>query len=661
MLPLHSKTNPTRRPLLLVAVAGAAIILLSAAGLSSTRTYTLTWADAEPGSASIGNATNAHVDFDYVVFPTSSPAGSYSQYSTYTQILPDWCIDAHFALGHTCAPGYYGNELPRGQDAFDLVWTWVNSSDPRLRDAMDAARLEDGLEAEEATTDKLFRDHDELRHSFRSVLRHFRSYIRSLTLFTSDFPAGDADYEVIQEILDAYGDGTPEMDVEYSDLGNSQLRLGLRPSWLRPNARAWRDGDAELGLQFQSEVFESYAGTSFNSIYLNDDFYMMWDLTPADFHTGAMGTVLRLDSYLLVAPSPDPTLITAAGEWGPLFASNALLSARFGWRGRPYTQHVPKALSRALLDEVHDIWGSEMRRTGMHRFRGMGLGAGEEGGDAYGVFLTVHLGVERWREALLWAFVVGRIGGEGDTWGKPERTRAWRDVGGEDGVGELHVKLTRRRSTDVGRVKGVMRKAGHAWSDRTHYAFSSEDGYPYTFPGQNDDGAGWPLFSGQALGNELCVLPAACFAGGSASAVFKRVAFEEAVACGDCIIHALRAQSGEYGLSAFLPEPEHIVTLDKDQYTTKSAPIPRLPLQREGDFRLESVLADRTQGGEVNVRSWTLRLLERYRFVIGASLSLDVVNLADEAMVDCRRLGYGATDDSDAAGCERPPISVDEH
>lgn len=192
---------------------------------------------------------------------------------------------------------------------------------------------------------------------------------------------------------------------------------------------------------------------------------MLWDLTPENFHTGAMGSVLRFDPPLLVAPSPVAELITPAGEWGPLFASNALLSARFGWRGRPYTQHVPKALSRRLLAEVQAMWGAEMERTAGHRFRGM------EGGDAYGVFLAMHLGVERWREALLWAFIVGRVGGAGDAWGELERVRAWAAVGGDEMEERLRVVLTRRRSTDPARVKGVMRKTGYEWSGRTHYAF----------------------------------------------------------------------------------------------------------------------------------------------------------------------------------------------
>lgn len=186
-----------------------------------------------------------------------------------------------------------------------------------------------------------------------------------------------------------------------------------------------------------------------------------------------MGPVLRLDLTLLVASEPPPETvetISALGEWGPLYASNALLSHRFGWRARPYSQHVPKALSRSLLQEVSEMWPAAMTRTAGHKFRGMVSENGQEG-DAYCVFLAMHLGVERWREALLWSFVVARIGGGGDEWGELELTRAWAAVGGDEREKDLRVKLTSRKSADEGRVKAVMRKAGYVWSDRTRYAF----------------------------------------------------------------------------------------------------------------------------------------------------------------------------------------------
>lgn len=173
MLPLHKFKHPTpwlRRPLLQsFVVVAAAVTLLSFTGLSRTHTYTLTWAEADASSRSQSSPSVSLSDLqqEYVVFPSQSQSSSPPQ--PRIQALPEWCIDAHFALGHTCAPHYYGNALHKGTggEKFDLVWTWVNSSDSQLRTAMDDARREEGLELEEEediegesnepTEDKLYR------------------------------------------------------------------------------------------------------------------------------------------------------------------------------------------------------------------------------------------------------------------------------------------------------------------------------------------------------------------------------------------------------------------------------------------------------------------------------------------------------------------------
>ena len=42
-------------------------------------------------------------------------------------------------------------------------------------------------------------------------------------------------------------------------------RMGQLPSWLSASEQGrWRDGDVELVVAYQSQVFENYMGTSFN-------------------------------------------------------------------------------------------------------------------------------------------------------------------------------------------------------------------------------------------------------------------------------------------------------------------------------------------------------------------------------------------------------------
>lgn len=109
------------------------------------------------------------------------------------------------------------------------------------------------------------------------------------------------------------------------------------------------------------------------------------------------------------------------------------------------------------------------------------------------------------------------------------------------------------------------------------------------------------------------------------------------------VIAALRSSSGVLGLSAFLPprqrkskssvpsslwdqllyfdiwggedDGEDMAEDDSDQSTLPVAHLPLVKSWAEGNFSLHAVL---DPYGVVNVRAWTLRLLERYRFVIGA-------------------------------------------
>lgn len=72
--------------------------------------------------------------FDAAYLPFEPPAqnltDSDSTSLTPTQVLPDHCRDAYFSSGAVC----YDPHLP----AMDIVWTWVNGSDPLL----EAAKLD---------------------------------------------------------------------------------------------------------------------------------------------------------------------------------------------------------------------------------------------------------------------------------------------------------------------------------------------------------------------------------------------------------------------------------------------------------------------------------------------------------------------------------------
>jgi hypothetical protein len=134
-----------------------------------------------------------------------------------------------------------------------------------------------------------YRDHDELRHSFRSVLTHFRPYIRQFHLFTSDFsfspdkytssnssspstqPASNTNNTHTITPRDPSPSHLPtspnytHIIPPYIPNASNRLRLGQVPNWLSTEEEGeWRDGEVGLAMVYHSQVFEGWEGTSFN-------------------------------------------------------------------------------------------------------------------------------------------------------------------------------------------------------------------------------------------------------------------------------------------------------------------------------------------------------------------------------------------------------------
>ncbi|KAH9933266.1 hypothetical protein B0H21DRAFT_835315 [Amylocystis lapponica] len=541
--------------------------------------------------------------------------------------LPTSCLEDYFALGEPC----YGSNVTR----LDLLWTWVNGSDPlgvqAQQDAIDAYEPDDPYRpVSTKTSARLYRDHDELRHSMRSVLLNFRPHARHFRLLTADYPVPSTDPDLAFSTEDGW-------------------RLGQVPQWLdlsRQTARGtWRDGDVELSLTHHAEIFSPYEGTNFNSlaiesqlghlegisenfVYMNDDLYFLSPVTATTFYTSAYGLVLHMQPNLLVSPLKPPRGIK--GEWRSMGESNYLLSQRFGSRHRPYIVHEAKTVSRALLGELEAHWPDAFAASATHPFRETRIGTG----DVNTLFLHAHFVVERAREALLWAWAVARVGAPDDAWGAREARAAWEALGGVWGEDTLEVRAAYRATLEPERVERALGLSGHDGVGRTTYEFSSLDGYAYVGLGTNGLKHFHSLQADEDADRPYCEIEyATCFGepgeSGSASEVFKHIAFAR-LECGDCVITALVRASGPLGVSAFLPPADRVLgTLAGRAPAPAPQPAPapapaHLPVTadwRNGSFALRDVMS-RAPGAERSVRAWTRALLLRYRYVLGNTPAL---------------------------------------
>lgn len=108
---------------------------------------------------------------------------------------------------------------------------------------------------------------------------------------------------------------------------------------------------------------------------------------------------------------------------------------RFGHRGRPYLSHMAKALGSHFMQELETIWPDEFAKTASHIVRN----DFDRDPDIYPGYLMTHYVVERWREALLWSFIVASMGDDDDGW---DDWRAWKALGGR--LGKNSVAVTRK-------------------------------------------------------------------------------------------------------------------------------------------------------------------------------------------------------------------------
>ena len=153
----------------------------------------------------------------------------------------------------------------------------------------------------------------------------------------------------------------------------------------------------------------------------------------------------------------------------PLFSSlTSLPGDRFGARHRPYITHEAKAASVPLLHEMSVMWATQFARTATHPFRE--TAAGES--DPSMLFQLVHFTIERWREALLWAWAVGRHGAVDDGWSREAMDGAWVQLGGVVGEARVGVRARLRESLDLAKVDANLRASGHREADSTKYEFS---------------------------------------------------------------------------------------------------------------------------------------------------------------------------------------------
>ncbi|MEU6882277.1 stealth family protein [Streptomyces sp. NPDC046712] len=221
----------------------------------------------------------------------------------------------------------------------DVVYTWVDDSDPVWRAGRDAARRGTGPGRalhEQAANDARYTSRDELRYSLRSI-HQYAPWVRHIYLVT----AGQ-----VPSWLDT---GCPGITVvDHRDIFSDHAALPT----------------------FNSHAIESQLhhieGLSEHFLYLNDDVFFGRPVHPGRFFHPNGLTKFFMSKALIPAGRRDPgdLPVNAAGK-----NSRGLIAQQFGTVISQKMKHTPHALRVSVLDEIERTYPEAHLLTQHARFR----------------------------------------------------------------------------------------------------------------------------------------------------------------------------------------------------------------------------------------------------------------------------------------------------
>ncbi|RVU28988.1 sugar phosphotransferase [Streptomyces antnestii] len=218
----------------------------------------------------------------------------------------------------------------------DVVYTWVDGSDPELRARRESYRVgKPRIHARETGASR-YTSHDELKYSLRS-LDMYAPFVRNVYVVTD----------------------------------------GQTPAWLNPAAAGIQIVDHKdiFADPTALPVFNSHAvetqlhhitGLSERYLYFNDDFFLGRPVTAGHFFHGNGVAKIPFSPFQLGLGEPHPD------EPAPNSAGKNVRRLLFDAHGRFTTNkfmHTPQPQIRAVMEEAEERFAEDVARTSSSRFR----------------------------------------------------------------------------------------------------------------------------------------------------------------------------------------------------------------------------------------------------------------------------------------------------
>ena len=223
------------------------------------------------------------------------------------------------------------------EEPVDVVYTWVDSTDPEWQAARNTWAERQHIEMQSWGNDERYVDRDELRYSLRSLCA-YAPFVRNVYIVTAGHQPG------------------------WLDSTHGRIRV-VTHAEIFPNAN-------DLPT-FNSHAIEAclhrIPDLSENFLYFNDDVFLGRETSIDSFFTKS-GLIKSRFSPLHVAATEKPGQSAIPTDWASYNAVR-LIARDFGLRFDRKLSHVPIPMKRSLLQEIEDKYPASVANTRSARFR----------------------------------------------------------------------------------------------------------------------------------------------------------------------------------------------------------------------------------------------------------------------------------------------------
>lgn len=428
----------------------------------------------------------------------------------------------------------------------DFVYNWVNGSEEAFKESRHQYELKSPLNDKEGKwisqhSTNRYRDWGELRYSLRSLDQYAAGFINKI--------------QILVNSVKANRDGAVELRPQ-------------RPAWLRDDEETdkhvqvlgqesfFREEEQQCLPTFNSLAIESELymtpSTTDQLVALSDDMFLGMPHSASDFYSPLFGSVMafKTDHYNTKTLGGKKS-VPSFGEKPFVYYTSFLLNNRFGPRSRHVQAHFTHSVSRSVMRETMASFPRPAVQGACERFRGE-----SQHYQIYPWYASFHYSIERFREVLLWSFIMTKSDVNGDGYLDWDERRSildtiepgWRLLAGSGS--SAPAKQDENRVRMYYRMPQVLEDAGlEPPKANVNVLWTSIDG-PETIRNLKCNDFEVDKCFGDSFGSPLSD-EASQNPDFMASNLFSRLASQHGE-CGDCLIKFALA-SAERGLGPLLP------------------------------------------------------------------------------------------------------------